>query len=239
MKLEKFPNINIPCIYLPELSEDNNSYSVPSEEIKHIKAFRVKSDDLLFATNGKGLFSVGLLKIPSKNTVLYSPEIFKTNYAELDFPLAVGVSVLDNKDRFELIIEKMTELGCSEIFPLICSRTQKRTINITRLNAKAISAIKQVKRSNLPIIHTPVKFDKLFPLIKNYQRIILTDIEGQKPENLVQKLSTFLLIGPEGGLTDAELAFVKKDPRTIAWNLGTRWLRAETAAIVAAGFASV
>ncbi|MPN46579.1 hypothetical protein SDC9_194170 [bioreactor metagenome] len=101
-----------------------------------------------------------------------------------------------------------------------------------RLIAKAISAIKQCKRSRLPKIHLPQTIDSLISNIDtlNYQNIFLADENGVKPQiNIHNSKNSIIFVGAEGGFSERELNLFPT--KTIKWNLGNRRLRAETAAI--------
>ncbi len=223
------------CIYLPELIKAVSEFHLPNDEIKHIKALRIGNDENLLATNGKGLSANGKVRFFKKNEVIFLPDEFIIYYGENAFTTGLAIGILDNKDRFEFAMEKAVELGINEFFPIISEHSQRKKVNLTRLRAKTISAMKQCCRSVLPIIHAPVTIEQLLKHTGIYKRIILADMNGNKPENLRNKVSTLLIVGTEGGFSSKEIEIMKSDKRLISINLGNRRLRAETAAIVALG----
>lgn len=223
------------CIFLPQLIRELRDFPIPLDEVKHIKALRINNDEIILATNGKGLSSNGKVIFIKKNQALFYPDNFYENLAENTFRSALAIGILDNKDRFEFALEKAIELGINEFYPLITENTQKRKINTDRLSIKAISAMKQCCRSILPEIYNPLTIEQLLNNSIEYERIILADINGVKTDNLKSNLSTLVIIGPEGGFSSDEIKLMKRDKRLILINLGLRRLRAETAAIVTLG----
>jgi 16S rRNA (uracil1498-N3)-methyltransferase len=144
--------------------------------------------------------------------------------------ISMAIGILDSRDRFEFALEKSVELGACEFIPMICDRSQWLRLNPERMRAKAISALCQCKRSLLPELPPATKLADILSDNK-YKSIILADEDGSAPSTSAIEFPALIIIGPEGGLSDAEINLIKSDSRTVAWNLGSRRLRAETAAI--------
>lgn len=223
------------CIYMPELIREMRDFQIPHYEIKHIKALRIDNAEKVIITNGNGLSAIGNVDFINKNTYSFHPEEFFDNYGENSYHSSIAIGILDNKERFEFALEKSVELGINEFFPLITKYSQRIKVNLTRLNTKAISAMKQCCRSILPKIHTPVTIKQLIKDTGKYKRIILADINGGELENLNKNTSTLVIVGPEGGFSNEEVGILKANPKVRLLNLGNRRLRAETAAIVSLG----
>ena len=137
------------------------------------------------------------------------------------------------KDNFELVVQKVTELGVAHIVPVLCERSEKKNIKLDRLQKIAIEASEQSNRGDIPYIHNIVEFSSLLKgdLLPN--RVVFLDTRGKsfkealKNEN-PNELAIF--VGPEGGWSDAEVKeFAKHNIPSIS--LGSQILRAETAAI--------
>jgi|YNPMSStandDraft_1061717.scaffolds.fasta_scaffold00011_84 16S rRNA (uracil1498-N3)-methyltransferase len=218
------------CIYIPDLSKNSISIQIPESEIRHIRALRLKKGDDIMITNGEGISCYAKINYLNKNECFAEVNFFlEDNHAELIRKVALALGILQDRDRFEFALEKAVELGVSEFIPLITDYSQKNKINVERLRAKAIAALKQCKRSFLPIIYNPIKLDEIIKF--NYDCIILADSDGSKPYLKSNNESIIYVVGPEGGFSSKELELLQIY-KAIRWNLGNRRLRAETSAIV-------
>jgi len=136
------------------------------------------------------------------------------------------------KDNNEHILQKATELGVSNFVPLITDRTIKKDFNYDRAKKIVIEASEQCGRTSIPHVREPVHIAKALEEYKDKMVIYVCQQDNEAPQIHETKLG--LLIGPEGGWTDEELKFFK-DAGYPHIGLGDFTLRAETAAITAAG----
>lgn len=147
---------------------------------------------------------------------------------------------IKKKDRLDFLIEKAVELGATDIHPVLTHRTEARKINEERLKAQILEAAEQCERFELPRLH-PVM--ELKPKIAawNFDIPILWCRErGESPPiSQVREEKWAFLIGPEGGFDDNEFAFLGGLPRVYPITLGETVLRAETAVILALGYAKI
>lgn len=134
-------------------------------------------------------------------------------------------------NRTALIIEKCTEVGITDFYPLITERTQIDTkhINFDRLHTVAKSAAQQSRQLHIPTIHAPKYLHQL--AIDNSCAICCTS--AQSTNRLSSAEITTALVGPEGGFTEEEEQYCIANG-AIAASLGISILRTETAAIIAA-----
>jgi 16S rRNA (uracil1498-N3)-methyltransferase len=143
--------------------------------------------------------------------------------------LTIGFA-LTKGERPELVVQKLTELGIDRIVPFVADRsvvrwdTERGGRHVERLRRVAREAAMQSRRCRLPEVTEIARFADL--VAKDRGAVALAEREGQPPSLLCRTV----LIGPEGGWSQAELAL---SVSTIA--LGDQVLRAETAAITAAG----
>ncbi len=134
------------------------------------------------------------------------------------------------KDNNELILQKATELGVSTFVPLISSRTIKKDFNHERATKIVTEASEQCGRFNIPNIREPMHLTTAIADYKDKIQMYVCHKSDEK--TLIEGDKVGLIIGPEGGWSDDELAiFANENFQTIA--LGDFTLRAETAAIVA------
>lgn len=135
------------------------------------------------------------------------------------------------RDATELVVEKATELGIGEIRPVVTARTNPRALNLERLDAIATEAAEQSERLSVPRIAAPVA---LFEALRAWpaERRLVAAIERQAADPVrAAGGPCALLVGPEGGLTPAELDVLRRTPFIVPASLGPRILRAETASI--------
>jgi len=137
------------------------------------------------------------------------------------------------RQKTDLVVEKATELGVSVIQPVITARTQADHVNLDRLRAIAVEAAEQCERLMVPEIRAPLPLAKLIQAWPQ-RRLYIAD-ERRTSALLTPEpgadLPSALMIGPEGGFTDAELDGIAGTPLVTRVSLGRRILRAETAAI--------
>jgi len=137
------------------------------------------------------------------------------------------------RDATDLVAEKATELGAAALLPVITGRTVAARVNLDRMAAIATAAAEQCERLTVPRIAAPVS---LPALLAEWPagRVLVAALErqGAPPVPDLAGRPAGLLIGPEGGFTDAELDLLARRSFVVAAGLGPRILRAETAAIV-------
>jgi 16S rRNA (uracil1498-N3)-methyltransferase len=124
----------------------------------------------------------------------------------------------------------------SEIFPLVTERTEKRRLSkFERLNLIAMEAAEQCGRMKIPVIRHPANYDEIIGKLSN--GFIAYEYEGTRhlsdyEKDLQSAKEIQVIIGPEGGLSEAELELAKAS-KVKPFTFGPRILRTETAAIAA------
>jgi len=226
------------CIYIQDIDPYATSIIIPTEEACHLKSLRINTGGTIMATNGRGLMCE--LRISRDSKTAYSASINKVynDYGEDTISISLAIGLLSDNTRFEFALEKAIELGIDDFYPLMLDFSQKSWLNEQRLKTKAISSIKQCKRSILPNIH---KLQSLLELSQNfgqYDSIIIADPSGKPPSDEDIGNRTIIIIGAEGGFSPSEIALLKSH-NIIKWDLGSRRLRAETAAISALSYISL
>jgi 16S rRNA (uracil1498-N3)-methyltransferase len=152
--------------------------------------------------------------------------------------LTVGLAALRG-DRFEVAVQKLTELGVKRIVPLSTDRSvisfndaRAWARRLERLQRIVIEAAEQCERVTLPEVAEPATLAEfliqqpVIALVERTRSSMLLDIESGA--------SAAIAIGPEGGWSPGEIAAIERDAHAAA-SMGRLILRAETAAIVAAG----
>ncbi len=161
-------------------------------------------------------------------------------YGEPRVHLTIAASPLRG-ERFDLLVEKCTELGVSMFIPVRATRTQPwASDRLQRWQRVALAAMKQCGRSVWPEVAQPVSFAEAvdaFP--SSVLRLLAHEGEDAAPlASLLKRVErndvpqVVVVVGPEGGFTSEEVDLARSRG-FVPVSLGTRRLRAETAAIVA------
>jgi 16S rRNA (uracil1498-N3)-methyltransferase len=140
------------------------------------------------------------------------------------------------KDRFDLVLEKATELGVRAIRPVLTRRCVADKLNLERARAIVTEAAEQCARTALPELHAPNRLAALLADWPEGRALFFADELGGAPAAeafAAHGGPAALLIGPEGGFDDAERAAIRAHPAARAISLGPRILRGETAAVAA------
>jgi 16S rRNA (uracil1498-N3)-methyltransferase len=148
---------------------------------------------------------------------------------------------LVKKDNFEWIVQKATELGVSDIVPVVADRSEKKNLNTERLSKIIIEAAEQSGRIDLPRLHEIISLSDAITLAsKNPNNSMSLDPTGKSIKEAKDgdftRACNGIFIGPEGGWTEKEIEAFKSAGIDVL-SLGPQILRAETAAV--AGLAIV
>lgn len=221
--------------YDPTISEKQCNFTFDKEESKHIiKVLRKKDGDILFVTNGLGfLFTTKIvIAIETRCQV----EIVSCTLSKKEnYHLHLAVAPTKMNYRFEWFLEKATEIGVSEITPIICDHSERKKINSERFEKILIAAIKQSNQHFLPKLNEATMYKDFMKRSFSGQLFIAHCEEQDKKllkDSLQPKLDVTILIGPEGDFSPKEIELAL-DSNFIPVSLGHTRLRTETAAIVA------
>lgn len=139
------------------------------------------------------------------------------------------------KDKMDFLTEKAVELGVTHLHPVLFERSVIRDIKEDRIKSQIIEASEQCERLDIPNL---LPLQKLDQLLKKHPDAcpLYAAIERQESIKLLHEIHIFpshcaLLIGPEGGLTNEEIAMLQKHSFITPVTFGDRILRAETAAL--------
>lgn len=134
----------------------------------------------------------------------------------------------------EWFVEKAIEIGVDQISFVLCQKSERKTMNMDRIQKLAVGALKQSQQTWMPEIHPPVLFQDILRL--SYDQKFIAYVDDQNPD-LLKTIATpakryLILIGPEGDFSKEELAMAQQnDFRKVS--LGPNRLRTETAGLVA------
>ncbi len=221
--------------YNPTINETTQNFSFDKEESKHIiKVMRKKGGDILYVTNGLGvLFKI---EITLGSDIKCTVKIISFEQAEKPkYHLHLAVAPTKMNDRYEWFLEKATEMGISEITPIICDHSERKFVKNDRFDKIILSAMKQSSQVFLPKLNEPIAFKDFIKNQTNGQLFIGHCEETEKKSlknELKPNTDVTILIGPEGDFSNKEIALAIEN-NYIPVSLGATRLRTETAAIVA------
>lgn len=144
---------------------------------------------------------------------------------------------LVKKDRLDWIAEKACELGIARFQPVLTARCVVDKVKEDRLRSQMIEAAEQCERTALPEIGALSKLDAMLRTWPEDRSLLFCDERGG--DDLLPLLRSdghgkaAILIGPEGGFTDAENTAIRGHPAAVPVSLGPNILRADTAAVAA------
>lgn len=221
--------------YNPNLDEKDSIFIFDSSESKHIvKVLRKRNGDELSITNGKGfLFTAKIISDNAKRCEVEIDSCKKTYPKSYKLHLVVAPTKMN--DRYEWFLEKATEIGVDEITPLICKRSERKTVKLERMQRVVEAAMKQSLQTYLPKLNEPLTFSEFMSLPANGLKFIAHCENTERHElkrRIVADQDATILIGPEGDFTQNEIKEAFK-AGYLPVSMGNTRLRTETAAIVA------
>jgi 16S rRNA (uracil1498-N3)-methyltransferase len=140
------------------------------------------------------------------------------------------------RNRLDWLVEKAVELGVSALAPVLTARTVVRPEASARLAAIATEAAEQCERLTIPMVGDPVPLASWLATRNQARPLVFADERAEEGSLLHAcrgRVSVDILIGPEGGFTEAERGQVLQVPGVARISLGPLILRAETAALAA------
>ena len=223
--------------YSEEINENSKDIFLRDLEHTHlVKSLRFDINEIVFITDGKGnKYETRLVEKERNKSKLEI--INKFTISEKKSELSIAISLTKKSNRFEWFLEKVTEIGISSIYPLVCDHSEKKSLNVNRAKKILISSMKQSLQTYLPEIYEPMDFGNFVNnSFKNEIKLIATNKTDFKPKPLSEFAgldNTLIMIGPEGGFSDAEL-IIAKNAKFTAVSIGDNRLRTETAGVACA-----
>lgn len=218
-------------------SPDILTTSVLSEEesLHCAKVLRMKTGEEALIVDGKGgMFQAKIIAPHPKHTAvqIINHQLRITGRTS---SIHIAIAPTKNMDRLEWFAEKATEIGVDEITPVFCRFSERKNINIERLEKILISAMKQSQKAHLPKLNPACPVQQLLKQATESQKFIAHCYDGEK--QLLQQLynkeeSALVMIGPEGDFSQEEVTLALSNGFQPV-SLGESRLRTETAGVVA------
>ncbi|RNI30512.1 16S rRNA (uracil(1498)-N(3))-methyltransferase [Rufibacter latericius] len=223
--------------FTPDLQPSDTSYTLSEEESKHAaRVLRLSQGEAVTLIDGRGGWFEAEIAEPNPKKTKISILQHHQDFGQRKYRVHIAVAPTKNMDRMEWFVEKAVEMGIDEITFLQCARSERKNLNLARLEKIAISAMKQSMKSYLPVLNPLTRYPDFLKQPHEGQRFIAHLVEGQERHSLAKSLSgedTYtVLIGPEGDFSPEEVNQALEagfKPVT----LGQSRLRTETAALAA------
>lgn len=225
--------------YTAAIEPHHKDFILTEEESKHaIRVLRLLSGDVVGLVDGRGGWYTAEITDPHpKRTVLRVLSV-EENYQKPLYDLHIAIAPTKNIDRIEWFLEKVTEVGITEITPLIVEHSERKEVKLDRLNKVVVAAMKQSLKAYLPIINPAISFSAFLDqqsavaAVKSIAHC-LDDDKKQFLHDVCPVGGKYLvLIGPEGDFSPSEI----EKALSMGYfpvSLGSSRLRTETAALAA------
>ena len=223
--------------FVPDLpNQVGAKYSFNSEDANHaIKVLRIEIGEIFRVSDGNGGWAnVQVNEVTKRSLETTVLEVGRQEPLEMKFTV---VQALPKSDRAKEAVELLTEAGADVIVPWLANRSISRTEVISKFATTAREASKQSRRLFIPQLHETVKERGVIELIKDSDLALVFHESAQvklseiiTPQTIAKRV--VIVIGPEGGITDEELAAFAAAGAHIA-GLGRPILRSAHAGLAA------
>jgi 16S rRNA (uracil1498-N3)-methyltransferase len=226
--------MSVPYFYEPLIATGMTQFTLSETSSKHgVQVLRMDVGEPIEITNGQGgLFHATIQVAHKKNALVTITKSVQTARPKQQLHLAI--SLLKNAVRLEWLFEKATEIGVTNITPLICERTIHERFKTERMQQIIQSAMIQSQQTWLPVLTAPIPLKEFIAeaaanqkLIAHCEALPKTSIQTIEPSD-----DLLLLIGPEGDFAPFEIESAITN-NFIPIDLGPTRLRTETAGIFA------
>src|SRR4051812_25211151 len=191
--------MDLPIFFIEDFSSQQ-IITLNEDTSKHVvQVLRMKPSEQLQLTDGCG--NILTAKIVDDHKKRCTVQVIENKLvAKKKEEISIAISLLKNNSRFEWFLEKATEIGVTEIIPLICERTEKQHFRYERMQQIVISAMMQSKQVWLPVLREPNPITKIISSSAHETKLIAHCEDDRKTSlaNLRKSLSAQILIGPEG-----------------------------------------
>lgn len=230
-----WPPRSAPRLFVPGRLSEGGQVSIEGAQAHYLaRVMRVGvGDGVILCDDMTGEWAASITSLGKRELVVQCQCCLRPREAVPDFIL---YAALLKKDRFDVVLEKATELGVARIQPVLTRRCVADKLNGERARAILIEAAEQCARTALPELAEPMKLEALLRGHEPGRALFFADENGGEPAAAAfasNPSPVGLLIGPEGGFDDGERHAIRALPQARPISLGPRILRGETAAIAA------
>lgn len=230
-------NFRMQRLFVDAPLSEGGVYEADREQFNYLaNVLRYSDGDTVLVFNGRDGEWMADVSMPTKKRLFLTatrqsrPQPPACDLHYLFAPLKVG--------RLDYLVQKAVEMGAGVLQPVLTQHVQGKITNLDRLKANVVEAAEQCGVLSIPVVEPPRKLEDVLASWPSDRRIVFCD-EGDSGQNPLPVLAAItetklaLLVGPEGGFSDAERALLRSLPFVTAIPLGPRILRADTAAVAA------
>lgn len=214
---------------------DDTNIVLNENDSRHaVKVLRLKEGATVEVVDGLGtIYQVEIAQAHAKKCLCRIVD--KHNETPLPYSLHMAVAPTKNIDRFEWFLEKATEMGITEITPVLCDNSERKNIKLDRLERILVSAMKQSLKATKPVLNHLTPLNDFLALSQKGEKLMAHCEAGEKGliSNYAKNVDDLIiLIGPEGDFSPTEINLAKEYGYT-PLSFGPSRLRTETAAVFA------
>jgi 16S rRNA (uracil1498-N3)-methyltransferase len=227
-------------------TSDCKGVRLDRDEARHLRGvLRLDVGDTVYVFDGTGReFRCEIADTGRDTAMLAVREEIAPQSPESKLELTLAVALLKG-EKFDLVVQKATELGVARIVPVMTKRADVKIDRVKRTTHRderwarlALEAAKQSGRARVPEVAAPVELKELFARQDAGRALLFAERGGESLEGALDSLpveprTLTALVGPEGGWETSEIEAARGHGWRIV-TLGGRTLRAETAAIAVA-----
>jgi 16S rRNA (uracil1498-N3)-methyltransferase len=217
--------------YSATFEQDARQCDLKGDEHQHVsRVLRMRPGEEVFVTNGRGAMARCRIRaIKHDKTTLDVTGIVDAEVSRRRITLAAACL---KKEAFEQVVRQCTELGVTRFVPFVAEKSHVRSYSRSfydRLHRISVAAMKQSFRAVLPEVDPVAAMSGILDMVPRFDDAIVGSADAPTLDRL-EASDVLLVIGPEGGLVEAEIDALRNAGCTIASAVPGR-LRAETAAV--------
>ncbi len=230
-----WPPRSAPRLFVEGPLDQRDSISIDGQQAHYLlRVMRVgQGDAIILCDDETGEWAARVSEAGKRNLSLELVERLRTREDVPDFWLCPA---LLKKDRFDMVLEKASELGVRRIVPVLTRRCVADKLNPDRARSIVTEAAEQCARTALPELGEVTRLEDLLRDWPQGRALFFADEMGGEPAAkafAAHDGPAALVIGPEGGFDETEREAIRAHRAARAISLGPRILRGETAAIAA------
>ncbi|MXO71314.1 16S rRNA (uracil(1498)-N(3))-methyltransferase [Alteraurantiacibacter buctensis] len=230
-----WPPRSAPRLFIKQTLAEGAAVTIDGPQAHYLaRVMRVGEGDIVILCDDvTGEWAARVVEVGKRTIILEAADQLRPREQVPDFWLCPA---LLKKDRFDLVLEKASELGVARVVPLLTRRCVADKLNPDRARTILTEAAEQCARTALPELVEVTKLDALLRDWPEGRALFFADEQGGQPAAAAFAAHTgpaALVTGPEGGFDEAERAAIRAHPAARAISLGPRILRGETAALAA------